>query len=348
MKGSPGWRAFFFIPLPMKSSGECGKKFLDACTSESSIDSSYPPDGEYLFFRKIEKGKGLMQVSIIGTGLMGKALAERLMDCGHEVVVYNRTRSKLESLQQRGAAVARSAAEAIQASSCSILMLADMQAIQEAVFGNGSPNFQKRTLIQMGTIAPSESIALGQEIRAGIGEYFEAPVLGSIAETNAGKLIVMVGGAPEQVDRWSEVLKCFCQEPLLIGPIGQGAGMKLALNQLIASHVTAFSLSLGFIQRSGVKVESFMEVLRQSALMAPMFDKKLPRMLEHDYDNPNFPTVHLLKDVSLCVKVAEEGNLEAASLRGIRMVLEKAVAQGLSDCDYSSVFEAIVPSDGHT
>lgn len=286
-----------------------------------------------------------MQVSLIGTGLMGTAMAERLLTLGHDVVVYNRTEEKCAALQQRGALRARSAAEAIEASQCTILMLADASAIREALFASRKPNFQNRVIIQMGTIAPSESIAFGQEIRTVIGDYFEAPVLGSIAEAKAGRLLVMVGGKAEHVERWHEVLKCFCEEPLLVGAIGQAAALKLALNQLIAAHITAFSLSLGLIQRSGVEVETFMNVLRQSALMTPMFEKKLPRLLTRDYAHPNFSTRHLLKDVELCLKTARDANLATPVLAAIRGILEETVGQGLQDVDYSSIFEAVVSKE---
>ena len=284
-----------------------------------------------------------MQVSLIGTGLMGTAMAERLMTLGHDVVVYNRTEEKCTALQQQGALRARSAAEAIEASRCTILMLADAPAIREALFVSGTPNFQNRTIIQMGTISPTESIALGQEIRTGIGDYFEAPVLGSIAEAKGGRLLVMVGGKAEHVDQWREALNCFCEEPLLVGPIGQAAALKLALNQLIAAHITAFSLSLGLVQRSGVEVETFMNVLRRSALIAPMFEKKLPRLLARDYAQPNFSTGHLLKDVELCLNAARDANLATPALAAIRGLLEETVEQGLQDVDYSSVFETVVP-----
>ena len=286
-----------------------------------------------------------MQVSLIGTGLMGTAMAERLLTLGHDVVVYNRTEEKCAALQQRGALRARSTAEAIEASQCTILMLADAPAIREALFASRKPNFQNRVIIQMGTIAPSESIAFGQEIRTVIGDYFEAPVLGSLAEAKAGRLLVMVGGQFEHVERWNEVLKCFCEEPLLVGPIGQAAALKLALNQLIAAHITAFSLSLGLVQRSGVEVETFMNVLRQSALMAPMFEKKLPRLLTRDYAHPNFSTRHLLKDVELCLKTARDANLATPVLAAIRGILEETVGQGLQDVDYSSIFEAVVSKE---
>ena len=286
-----------------------------------------------------------MQVSLIGTGLMGTAMAERLLTLGHDVVVYNRTEEKCAALQQRGALRARSAAEAIEASKCTILMLADAPAIREALFASGKPDFQNRMIIQMGTIAPSESIAFGREIRTGIGDYFEAPVLGSIAEAKAGRLLVMVGGKAENAERWHELLKCFCEEPLLVGAVGRAAALKLALNQLIAAHITAFSLSLGLVQRSGVEVETFMNVLRQSALMAPMFEKKLPRLLARDYARPNFSTRHLLKDVELCLNASRDANVATPVLAAIRGILEETVRQGRQDADYSSVFEAVVPGD---
>lgn len=286
-----------------------------------------------------------MQVSLIGTGLMGTAMAERLLTLGHDVVVYNRTEEKCAALQQQGALRARSAVEAVEASKCTILMLADGPAIREALFASGKPNFQNRMIMQMGTIAPSESIAFGQEIRTGIGDYFEAPVLGSIAEAKAGSLIVMVGGTVAQMERWQEVLTCFCEQPLLVGPIGQAAALKLALNQLIAAHITAFSLSLGLVQRSGVEVETFMNVLRQSALMAPMFEKKLSRLSARDYAQPNFSTRHLLKDVDLCLNASQDVNVATSVLAAIRGILEETVGQGLQDVDYSSVFEAVVPKE---
>ncbi|MYJ54587.1 MAG: NAD(P)-dependent oxidoreductase, partial [Nitrospira sp. SB0672_bin_25] len=278
-------------------------------------------------------------------GLMGTAMAERLLTLGHDVVVYNRTEEKCAALQQRGAFRARSAAEAIEASKCTILMLADAPAIREALFASGKPDFQNRMIIQMGTIAPSESITFGREIRTGIGDYFEAPVLGSIAEAKAGRLLVMVGGKAEHAERWHELLKCFCEEPLLVGAVGQAAALKLALNQLIAAHITAFSLSLGLAQRSGVEVETFMNVLRQSALMAPMFEKKFPRLLARDYARPNFSTRHLLKDVALCLNASRDANVATPVLAAIRGILEETVRQGRQDADYSSVFEAVVPGE---
>lgn len=86
-----------------------------------------------------------------------------------------------------------------------------------------------------------------------------------------------------------------------------------------------------------------MQILRESALYAPTFDKKLPQMLDGNYANPNFPTKHLLKDADLFLSEAESVGLNVSSLEGVRQILQKALEMGLSDADYSSLFSAIKP-----
>jgi 3-hydroxyisobutyrate dehydrogenase len=195
----------------------------------------------------------------------------------------------------------------------------------------------------MSTIGPSESRQLSHEIQALGGDYLEAPVLGSIPEAKAGKLLVMVGAEPEQFQRWSLLLQSFGDAPLLIGAVGTAAALKLSLNQLIGSLTTAFALSLGFVQQQGVPVETFMQILRQSALYAPTFDKKLDRMLDQNYANPNFPSKHLLKDTKLFLNEATAARLQVDSLAGVRQILEMACSLGLADADYSALFAAIQP-----
>jgi 3-hydroxyisobutyrate dehydrogenase len=128
---------------------------------------------------------------------------------------------------------------------------------------------------------------------------------------------------------------------MLIGEVGTAAALKLALNQLIASLTTAFALSLAFLSQQGVDLEKFMTILRQSALYAPTFDKKLTRMLEENYANPNFPTKHLLKDVNLFLEESEKLDLTTFPLTGVQHLLEKALAMGLAEEDYSALYEAL-------
>ncbi|HEY9653138.1 MAG TPA: NAD(P)-dependent oxidoreductase [Coleofasciculaceae cyanobacterium] len=285
-----------------------------------------------------------MRVGFLGTGLMGQPMAQRLLDAKVSVVAYNRTASKLEPLRASGAEIAESPQDAIAISDCVILMLTNADAIQSVLLSEESQQYLSgRTIIQMSTITPTQSRAIGEAVTAAGGDYLEAPVLGSIPQVKAGQLQVMVGATPEQFQKWAEFLKYFGPEPILIGSVGSAAAMKLALNQLIASLTTAFALSLGFVQCQGIEVEQFMEILRESALYAPTFDKKLQQMLQGDYSNPNFPTKHLLKDADLFLSEAESVGLNVSSLEGVRQILQKALKMGLSDADYSSLFSAIQP-----
>ena len=285
-----------------------------------------------------------MQVGFIGTGLMGLPMAQKLVEAGVELVAYNRTLEKLEPLQKAGVRIAQQPLEAIIGSDCVILMLTNASAIRSLLLSEDvKQHLAEKTVIQMSTIAPSESIAIAKDIIAAGGEYLEAPVLGSIPEAQSGKLIVMVGGTEAQFERWQALLQNFGAKPLLIGEVGTASAIKLALNQLIAYLSTAFALSLGFVERQGADVDIFMQILRQSALYAPTFDKKLQRMRDRNYDNPNFPTKHLLKDTELFINQAQGEGMNISSIEGVKKILEIAITSGFADADYSSLFSAIVP-----
>jgi 3-hydroxyisobutyrate dehydrogenase len=288
----------------------------------------------------------MMKIGLIGTGLMGTPIAERLLSQQIALVVYNRTLEKVESLRQAGAEVAASVPDLLQACEAVILMLSDAAAIADVLLSDvAKPHLAGRSVIQMGTIAPSQSRDLAVEVAALGGNYLEAPVLGSTPEAGSGKLQIMVGATPEQFQQWLPVLQ-HLGAPMLIGPVGTAAALKLGLNQLIASLTSAFALSLGFVQQQGVPVEAFMQILRQSALYAPTFDKKLQRMEERHFENPNFPTKHLLKDAKLFLTEAEPMGLQVASLAGVQQILEATCRLGLADADYSALFAAVNPLPG--
>lgn len=286
----------------------------------------------------------MTNVGFLGTGLMGQPMVKRLLAANIPVIAYNRTASKLDSLKEAGVTIASSPIEVLQNSDCLILMLTNVTAIRELLL-SGAGDLDNRTIIQMGTIAPQESRTLHREIHEKGGDYLEAPVLGSIPEAENGKLSIMVGGTQQQFERWSSLLQHFGSDPILIGEVGTAAALKLALNQLIASLTSAFALSLGFLERQGVDQDKFMEILRRSALYAPTFDKKLARMCDRNYDNPNFPTKHLLKDVNLFLQESESLDLMDDSLEGIQRILQKAIDLGLADLDYSALYSAIVPQN---
>lgn len=282
-----------------------------------------------------------MKVGLLGTGLMGQAMAQTLKEKNVSLMAYNRTPEKLEPLKEQGIEVTLSPTDLLKECDCVILMLTDANSIEQVLLSAATkPLLSQRTVIQMGTIAPKESQRLQQQIESLGGEYLEAPVLGSIPQAKSGTLQIMVGGTSEQFDRWTNLLS-HLGKPFLVGTVGKAATLKLALNQLIVSLTGAFSLSLSFVQQEGLDIDLFMAVLRESALYAPTFDKKLKRMISGDYSNPNFPTKHLLKDTKLFLEAAKDEGLTVSSLQGMETILEAALDLGLADEDYSALFEVI-------
>lgn len=280
-----------------------------------------------------------MQVGFIGTGLMGAPMATRLVEVGHSVIAYNRTASKLEPLRGFGVEIATSPNQVIQSADVIILMLTNAAAIQELLTPTASA-LSGRAIIQMGTIAPAESKSIHEQVQTAGGIYLEAPVLGSIPEAKAGTLLVMAGAAPQDFENQLPLLKAFGPDPLLVGPVGTAAALKLALNQLIGGLTTAFATSLSFCQTYGVEVETFMQILRSSALYAPTFDKKLTRMLDQNFENPNFPTKHLLKDMTLFQQAAQAEGLPTENTTAIQTIIQRAMAQ-FADADYSALYTAV-------
>ena len=283
-------------------------------------------------------------IALLGTGLLGRAVAERLHTVGHTVIVYNRTAANALPLQKLGIATADTAERAVSQADRTLLLLADAAAIRSTLFTPAcAAALYGKPIVQMGTISSSESLQIQREIEHFGGTYCEAPVLGSLAEAKAGTLFVMMGGTAEQFAAWSSVFSSLSRNPRLIGPVGSASALKLALNHLIAAETSAFALSLGLVQRSGVSVDTFMTILRESALYAPTFDKKLPRLLKRDYHSPNFSTRHLLKDVLLVLHEASGRGLTTEGVNGLPLILERAVERGLGDLDYSALFDVVNP-----
>ena len=149
----------------------------------------------------------------------------------------------------------------------------------------------------------------------------------------------MAGGEQAVFDQQCALLKHLSLEPKRMGAVGTGAASKLALNQLIASLTHGYSLALRLIQASGLEVDSFMDVLRPSALYAPTVDKKLKRMLSHDYGDPNFSTGLLRKDLSLFLREAGLAGVDAGALEELVALLKRAEGTALDGGDYSALHE---------
>jgi len=278
-----------------------------------------------------------MKVSLWGAGLLGKPILIKLSEFYSDLIVSNRTYEKVQDIQKKGIKVL-SFEESLKESDTIILVLTDYKAIEENLLKKKELLLNK-TIIQMGTILPDESKSLSKEVFYYGGSYIEAPVLGSGREAEKGKLIIMVSGLVNE--NISTLLSYLGKIYYISEEIGKASVLKLSLNQLIASLTSAFSYSLSIILKENIDINTFMDILRNSSLYAPTFDKKLNKMLENDFSNPNFPLKHLLKDVQLIKKVGNNLNLNNEIINSVEKILEKAIDLNYSDEDYSSLFKVI-------
>jgi 3-hydroxyisobutyrate dehydrogenase len=280
-----------------------------------------------------------MTIALLGTGLLGSAIATRLLACGHSLSVWNRNPERCEPLLALGALQAPRPAAAAAEADWLLTVLSDGPTTHAVLIDQVAEELRGRRVLQIATIGTAESRQLSDAVTALGGSYLEAPVLGSRPEALEGTLQLMTGGPAELMQDALPLLQQLSREPVHLGPVGSAMTAKLALNQLIASLTHAFSLSLHLVQQGGVAVEPFMALLRSSALYAPTFDKKLQRELSGDYTNPNFPTAHLRKDLDLFISAAQQAGLNSEGLSGLAALLQRSSAAGLDALDYCALHQ---------
>lgn len=284
-----------------------------------------------------------MKIAFFGTGLMGHPMAQRLLAAGYELTVFNRTRSKTDILRKKGARVAGNPGEAVASADIVIAMLTDHPAIRDTLLKTPTLDLKGKTIIQMGTISCQQSISLMERFQNQGAGYVEAPVLGSIPQVKTGRLIILFGGTRKQFNRLDCILGHFGEKRVWLGPVGQAMATKLALNQLIATLTTGFSMSLGFLIQKKVDIHRFMDILKDSALYAPTFDKKRDRMKARRFSHPNFPVQHLLKDLELIIREFSREHIAVGPLKEVALILEKAIQEGYAGDDYSALYNVVNP-----
>lgn len=285
-----------------------------------------------------------MRIGFAGTGLMGKPMIEKLLENNYSVNVFNRTKSKAISLENLGAKICNSFDEMANNSDVIIFMVTDFN----AVFGllqDCQCNLSGKHILQMSTISPIENLELKNYANKKNAKFIEAPVLGSIPQILSRELITFIG-AEQKISREIEkIFQCFSKEIIFIGQVGKASALKLAINQLIASELSVFSMSLKYILKNDIDVNIFMNVLRESALYAPTFDKKLNNFLTNNFSNPNFPLKHMLKDVRIIIDEFTNKGINTEILQAEKTLLEKGIADGFEDEDYSALYKSFDNSE---
>jgi 3-hydroxyisobutyrate dehydrogenase-like beta-hydroxyacid dehydrogenase len=258
----------------------------------------------------------MSRVAILGTGRMGSAMARALVDDGHHVVLYNRTPERAGALAaELGAsgaeppAVAKSPAAAARAVDVVISMVADGAAVAELYEGEGGALDGLRpgqVILEMSTVLPEISRSLEDRVRARGAGILDAPVSGSVSLAESGQLTIMVGGESADLDRARPVLDSLSARVFHMGPLGSGAVMKLAVNNVVMGLNQSISESLVLAERAGIERSKAYEVFAGSAVGAPFVQYKRAAFVTPDESAVAFSVDLAAKDMGLILELAEQ------------------------------------------
>jgi 3-hydroxyisobutyrate dehydrogenase-like beta-hydroxyacid dehydrogenase len=281
----------------------------------------------------------MAKFGFLGLGAMGAPMVTRLIQAGHQVTVWNRTRSRAETFQGR-AAIADTPAAAARGVEAVITMLATPAALSEVLFGDHGVSAGMQpgtTLIDMSTVGPDHVLQVAASLPDGVG-FVDAPVLGSVANAVDGSLQIFVGASQASFDRCRELLAPM-GTPIHLGPTGAGAAMKLVANSTLAGLMSLIGEALALADGFDLDQQRVIPALLDSPI-GPALSRKLDKIQSDDYV-PSFKLSLMRKDLGLVLDAAQRRGVKLTLVQDAARWIEQAEELGLGGYDYSAVVAQI-------
>jgi 3-hydroxyisobutyrate dehydrogenase len=237
----------------------------------------------------------------VGLGTMGTPMAQRHINAGFPVTVYNRKKEKGSALQAAGATIAATPAELLRNTDIVFLMVSDDQAIRDCFTGaNGllAANASGKLIINMSTVSPGISREMAAACQQQGNEYLDAPVSGSVKQAQEGQLVIMVGGSTVAYVKAGPFLQPLGKLVVHLGDAGAGNTVKLAINLLLSFHTQGLAEATLFANQHGVKTEDFMNIMNSGAMGNPYAKIKGEAIINNNY-KAAFMLRHMVKDLGL-------------------------------------------------
>ena len=286
-------------------------------------------------------------VGFIGLGIMGKPMAENLIEAGYDLVAYNRTREKAEELD--GATVAETPKEVAEQSDVIITMLPDSPQVEEVLAGEDGvlEGIKEGALVvDMSTISPVVTEELAKEVEEKGASMLDAPVSGGDVGAIDGTLSIMVGGGEEDFERALPLFEVMGQTVTHVGPVGTGQVVKAANQIVVALTIEAVSEALVLGSKGGVPPEKILDVLGGGLAGNKVMEAKREKMLEHSFD-PGFRVELHHKDLGIALAAGREYGVSLPVTAVVDQMLETLKMLGRGDQDHSALLTLIEESSGH-
>ncbi|MGG0540616.1 NAD(P)-dependent oxidoreductase [Priestia aryabhattai] len=276
----------------------------------------------------------------IGLGHMGTPMAKNLLQAGYKMNVYNRSLEKTASLVESGATKLNSPKEIVEQSNIIFIMLSDAKAVHSVLTEeNGVLNAIKedKTIINMSTISPEESVSFAQLIEAKSGTYVDAPVSGSVGAAIGGQLVILAGGEKKAVEISKPYFNLLGKETIHFGSTGKGSSAKLAINLLLGIIGQGIGETLLFAEKSGLDKEKVLEMISQSGMNTPLFQGK-----KEMYRKEEFPSAFMLelmsKDLGLVKKATDHLDITLPLAETTYTTYHSAKENGKAKLDMAAVY----------
>jgi 3-hydroxyisobutyrate dehydrogenase-like beta-hydroxyacid dehydrogenase len=290
----------------------------------------------------------MANLGFVGLGVMGSRMAKRLLDAGHRVTGYNRTRSKAQWLVDAGMQWADTPRQAADEAAIVFSMIANTEALRAITTGPDgiiAGLSHGKIYIDMSTVSPAASRELAEQVAAKGARMLDAPVSGSVVTLDEGKLSIMVGGERDAFERALPVLQAIGPKVTRVGANGLAASMKIAHNLSLAVQMLAFSEGVLLAEKSGIARETAVEVLLNGVIASPMVKYRGPFVL-HMPDEAWFDVEMMQKDLLLALEMGLQLDVPLPTTAVTNQWLTAARAMGLQKQDFAVLFEVLARMAG--
>ncbi|QTH43536.1 NAD-binding protein [Cohnella sp. LGH] len=281
----------------------------------------------------------MKSIGFIGLGTMGEPMAANLLRKDYDVLVYNRTEGKADSLAALGADVAASPADLAKRVDVVITMISNDQAIEEVYFGdNGLLQVLKpnTTIIDSSTISPALARRLAAAAAERFCDFIDAPVTGSKPAAIDGTLLFMAGGDRETVAEHEELLLAMGREVIYMGPSGSGANAKLAHNTIVGINAAGLIEGMAIAAKSGIDASAFLRVVQGGGAASKQAELKGRKIIEEDY-SVQFSLELMLKDLKLSSVLTDTLGVSTPMLESAKSLFQLGQAAGYGEQDLAAL-----------
>src|SRR5436305_7256356 len=292
----------------------------------------------------------MAKLGFVGLGVMGSQMVARLLEKGHTVMGYNRTRAKGQWLIDKGmkwADTPRAVAEAADITFAMVTNAAAITAITDGSDGIIAGLSAGKFFIDMSTVSPEVSRATAAKVRAKGADMVDAPVSGSVITLQQGKLSVMVGGSKATFDKVKPILDDVGPKVTHVGDNGLALVMKIATNLSLAVQMLAFSEGVLLAEKSGIPRETAVDVLMHSVIASPMVVYRGPFVLKMPAD-AWFNVNMMQKDMLLAMELGRQMDVPLPTTAVTNEFLTAARAMGLVEEDFATIFKVLAHMSGVT